>query len=57
MTKVKIQNIKTNVEKEIEKNLLSDYISTKEWKVYEKSKFALDHKKDVKKQEILVSEE
>lgn len=57
MTKVAIQNIRTKVTKEVEKNLVSDYISTKEWKVYEKSKFTLNHKKEEKKQETIMSEE
>lgn len=30
--KVKIKNIKTEVVKEVDNNILSDYLSTKEWK-------------------------
>jgi hypothetical protein len=46
MQKVTIQNIKTKVKKEIAKHLVSDYISTKEWEIYDKSKVILNHKKE-----------
>lgn len=36
MAKVKVQNIKTGVVKEVEKAIASDYIGTKEWKLVTK---------------------
>lgn len=52
MTKVMVQNVKTKAIKEINKEILSDYIGTKEWKVYEKSKFELNHEKNILKKDI-----
>ena len=46
MIKVIVQNIKTKVKKEVDKNLVSDYVSTKEWEIYDKSKVILNHKKE-----------
>ena len=57
MTKVKVQNIKTNTIKEVCKHLVSDYVSTKEWKVYEQSKFTLNHKNEEPKNELPKIEE
>lgn len=57
MTKVKVQNIKNKTIKEVCKHLVSDYVSTKEWKVYEQSKFTLNHKKEEPKIELPKIEE
>jgi hypothetical protein len=57
MTKVTVQNVKNKITKEVSKNLVSDYISTKEWKVYEKSKFTISHKKEEIKPELPKIEE
>ena len=52
-----VQNVKTKAIKEINKEILSDYIGTKEWKVYEKSKFEINHEKDIIKKDIEKVEE
>jgi hypothetical protein len=57
MTKVTVQNVKNKITKEVSKNLVSDYVSTKEWKVYEKSKFTISHKKEEIKPELPKIEE
>ena len=36
MEKVKIKNLKTKVEKEVEKMFASDYLGTKEWELVKK---------------------
>ena len=38
MAKVKIENIKTKVVKEIEKTIASDYLGTGDWKLIEEKK-------------------
>ena len=57
MRKVIVKNVKTNAKKEIDFNLVSDYISTKEWKVYEKNKFAINHDKEEPKAKFPRKEE
>lgn len=57
MRKVIVKNVRTNAKKEIDFNLVSDYISTKEWKVYEKNKFAINHDKEEPKAKFPRKEE
>lgn len=56
--KLKLENIKTGVVKEIEKSLASDYIATKEWKLVEEKKVTSNfYKKQEKKEEEVTENE
>lgn len=53
MEKVKIRNIKTNVEKEVIKEIASDFVGTKEWEIVKEDEI----KKEVKPKSFTNQEE
>lgn len=46
MDKIKLQNVKTLVVKEVEKSVANDYLSTKEWKIFETKKVVQNETKE-----------